>query len=112
MPHFLRKMICALILAAPPLIGAPVSAADKAMLKLGKQVFTTQAEPRCTICHTLADAQAVGEIGPNLDDLKPTVDQVRKAVEDGVDAMPAYETLTEEQIDAVALYVSEMVANK
>jgi mono/diheme cytochrome c family protein len=60
------------------------------------------------LCHTLADAGSTAEIGPNLDELKPTAEQVAAAVGDGVGVMPAYqETLTEEQIAAVAAYVAE-----
>lgn len=35
----------------------------------GKQVFTTDAQPPCATCHTLADAGASGQIGPNLDEV-------------------------------------------
>ncbi|PMR82520.1 sulfide dehydrogenase [Halomonas urumqiensis] len=76
------------------------------MLALGKQVFTEQAAPSCTICHTLSDAGSTGAIGPNLDDLKPTADMVRNAVKNGVGVMPAYrESLDEAQIDALAAYL-------
>lgn len=37
----------------------------------GKELFTTAAkpgDPTCASCHTLADAKAVGVVGPNLDD--------------------------------------------
>lgn len=111
MPHLPRKQApCAAILASMLLLAAPISglAADDAKLELGKQVFTTEAVPQCAICHALADAEAVGEVGPSLDELKPTEDQVRAAVEGGVGVMPAYaELLTEEQIDAVSRYVAE-----
>jgi mono/diheme cytochrome c family protein len=59
----------------------------------------------------LADAQATGEIGPNLDELKPTRDRVRAAVTNGIGVMPAYgEILSAEQIDAIVEYVSGAVA--
>ena len=84
-------------------------AQDEATEDLGKQVFTTEAAPNCGICHTLADAGAVGEIGPNLDDLMPSEERVRAAVLGGFEAMPSYEgVLTPEQIDAVAAYVAEV----
>lgn len=73
---------------------------------MGKRVFTEQASPSCTICHTLSDAGSSGAIGPNLDDLEPTADQVRTAVTGGVGVMPAYgESLTEAQIEALAAYI-------
>ena len=73
----------------------------------GKHIFTQVAQPSCTICHTLADAGAEGSIGPNLDELKPTREQVINAVSGGVGIMPAFEgSLTEEQIKAVADYIT------
>ncbi|HLV77737.1 MAG TPA: cytochrome c [Marinobacter sp.] len=73
----------------------------------GKQIFTQGAQPSCTICHTLADAGSAGEIGPNLDELKPSFEQVVNAVTSGVGVMPAFEeSLSEAQIQAVARYVS------
>jgi mono/diheme cytochrome c family protein len=73
---------------------------------LGKTIFTEKAEPKCAICHTLADAGSVGEIGPSLDELKPSAERVKTAVVNGVGVMPAFEGLSEEEIDAVAHYVS------
>ncbi|SNB59269.1 Cytochrome C oxidase, cbb3-type, subunit III [Marinobacter sp. es.042] len=72
----------------------------------GKLVFTQQSQPACTICHTLADAGSAGAVGPNLDELKPSREQVINAVTSGVGIMPAFnESLSEEQIRAVAEYV-------
>jgi mono/diheme cytochrome c family protein len=52
----------------------------------------------------------VGEVGPILDDLKPDAERVKAAVVNGIGVMPAYEeTLTQEQIDAVARYVATAV---
>ncbi len=87
----------------------PASAAnDDAALKLGKAVFMEQAQPGCGVCHTLADANAAGEIGPVLDDMKPDAERVKAAVVNGIGVMPAFEALTVEQVDAVARYVSEV----
>ena len=95
----LTAVLVATVVATP--------AQDAAKIKQGKDIFTAGAEPACAICHTLADAGATGEVGINLDDLKPKADRVRAAVRDGVGAMPAYgETLSKEQIDAVAQYVA------
>jgi mono/diheme cytochrome c family protein len=33
----------------------------------GKQIFTTAAQPPCASCHTLAEANASGTVGPDLD---------------------------------------------
>ncbi|MFC6486884.1 c-type cytochrome [Nitratireductor sp. GCM10026969] len=72
----------------------------------GKELFSS-VEPACSVCHVLRDAGAVGRVGPNLDELQPTPEQVRKALQDGPGAMPAYgERLSEAEIDAVAEYVA------
>lgn len=86
-------------------------AADEAMLETGRQVFTEEATPPCTVCHTLADAGASGQVGPNLDQLQPSPELVRQAVAGGVGIMPAYgDQLSEAQIEAVAHYVSTVAA--
>lgn len=82
------------------------AAADEQSPALGRRIFVELAEPRCSLCHTLADAGALGTVGPSLDALKPNKEQVVAAVTNGVGVMPPYETLTREQIDALALYVS------
>ena len=57
--------------------------------------------------HTLADAGAEGEIGPVLDDEKPSASQVLAAVKSGLGVMPSYEViLTQEEMRSVALYVA------
>lgn len=87
--------------------GAAVGdAPDTATLEKGKAVFMTEAVPTCALCHTLQEAGATGAIGPDLDALKPTYEQVRAAVREGVGIMPSFEdTLDEEAIDAVSAYV-------
>lgn len=77
------------------------------LYKQGKQVFD-QAEPSCAICHTLADAGSAGAIGPNFNDLKPSEEQVWKALNGGVGIMPDFsDSLSQEQMKAVAHYVAE-----
>jgi mono/diheme cytochrome c family protein len=61
----------------------------------------------CGTCHTLADAGSSGAVGPNLDDAKPTKELAVDRVTNGAGAMPPFAgQLTDEQIDAVATYVS------
>jgi cytochrome c553 len=74
----------------------------------GKQVFTGSAG--CTNCHTLADAGSTGNVGPNLDDAKPSYDLVVTRVTNGSPAgMPPFKgTLTPTQIQDVAAYVSSV----
>jgi mono/diheme cytochrome c family protein len=66
----------------------------------------------CSGCHTLADAETTGKVGPNLDEAKPSYERALMMVRDGggggLGVMPKFEgTLTPEQIDAVARYVSD-----
>jgi cytochrome c6 len=102
----------ALGLALSGLLGtvqAGEAATDDARYQLGRKVFTEQAQPSCTICHTLQDAGASGAIGPNLDELKPAPERVMAAVRGGVGVMPAFaDLLSAEQIEAVAHYVSQV----
>ncbi len=75
----------------------------------GRAIFSETAQPNCAICHALSDADSNGEIGPNLDELKPTEDMVRAAVTSGVGVMPAYgDILSEQDIAAVAAYVAQV----
>ena len=70
----------------------------------GAQVFATSG---CGGCHTLAAANANGQIGPNLDVLQPTVAQVETRVEEGGGVMPSFrDRLSAEQIRAVAEFVA------
>lgn len=84
----------------------PLAQADPLSIELGRRVFLEMAQPQCALCHTLAEAKAAGNVGPNLDDLRPEADRVKAAVVNGIGAMPPYDSLTKEQINAVALYVS------
>jgi uncharacterized cupredoxin-like copper-binding protein/cytochrome c551/c552 len=80
-----------------PLQGDPVA---------GKAVFTANA---CGSCHTLAAAGSGGNVGPNLDLLKPSQARVRSAVQNGVTAggnvMPAFTSLSQTDVNNVAAFV-------
>jgi mono/diheme cytochrome c family protein len=72
----------------------------------GKMVFTSAG---CTGCHTLADAGATGNVGPNLDDAKPPAELVVDRVTNGKGAMPSFKgQLSEQDIENVAAYVSSV----
>ncbi len=91
------------IALATQLLALPLAAGAS---ELGRQVFTEKATPACAVCHTLAAAGATGEVGPSLDELKPSKSQILEAVRTGVGVMPRYTgLLTEEQIQAVAEFV-------
>ena len=77
--------------------------ADPKMI-LGLDVYNNKAQ--CGVCHTLKVAQSEGQIGPNLDLLKPQMSQIISAVTNGIGVMQAWEgILSYEEIEAVAYYV-------
>jgi mono/diheme cytochrome c family protein len=74
--------------------------------RAGTQVF---AQASCGGCHTLAAADARGQVGPNLDALRPEFDDVADQVRDGGKGMPAFsDRLTHDEIQSVAAYVAEV----
>ena len=76
----------------------------------GKDIFLNKAV--CSNCHTLKDAGSNGQIGPNLNEIRPDKLRIINAVTNGIGVMPAYEgQLTSEEIEAVAHYVSISAAN-
>ena len=79
-----------------------VLADDK--MKLGLKVYNEKA--MCGACHTLKAAKSNSNIGPNLDQLKPSIEQIEYVVKYGNGVMQAWDgILTEEEIQAVAYYV-------
>ena len=80
-----------------------ISFANEKMI-LGLDVFNNKAA--CGTCHTLQSAGSSGNIGPNLDILKPQIEQTINAVTNGIGVMPPWEgILTTEEIEAVAYYL-------
>ena len=81
----------------------PVFADSK--MELGLEVFKNKAQ--CGMCHVLKVARSEGQIGPNLDELKPLMPQVILVVTNGIGVMPAFEEmLSTKEIEAVAHFVS------
>jgi len=73
-------------------------------MEIGLDVYNNKA--MCGTCHTLQAAGSEGDIGPNLDQLKPSIDQILYAVSNGIGVMPPWEgILSKEEIEAVAFYV-------
>jgi len=80
--------------------------ADSEKMALGLEVYNNKA--MCGACHVLKAAASEGDIGPNLDSLKPSEEQVKGVVTEGLGVMPAFGEeglLTSEEIDAVSYYV-------
>jgi len=81
--------------------------ADSEKMALGLEVFNNKA--MCGTCHVLKAAGSTGDIGPDLDSLKPSEEQVKGVVTEGLGVMPAFGEeglLTSEEIDAVSYYVA------
>jgi cytochrome c553 len=69
----------------------------------GKGIFANYG---CGSCHTLEAAGTSGNIGPNLDEAKPSLSLVVARVTNGKGAMPSFkDTLSDKQIRDVAAYV-------
>jgi mono/diheme cytochrome c family protein len=76
----------------------------------GKEIFLGSSG--CGTCHTLADAGTSGTVGPVLDDAKPSYDLVVDRVTNGQGGMPPFSsTLSEEDIQNVAAYVSSVAGS-
>ena len=73
-------------------------------MRLGLDIYNNKA--MCGTCHTLKDAGSTGDIGPNLDMLKPQIEKIIYAVTNGIGVMPPWlDILTPEEIEAVAYFV-------
>ena len=96
MKQILLILICLIISFSP------VFADSK--IELGLEVYNNKAQ--CGVCHTLQAAGSEGQIGPNFDQIKPTIPQIITAVTNGIGVMPPWEgILTYEEIEALAYYV-------
>ncbi|WP_407924936.1 SorU family sulfite dehydrogenase c-type cytochrome subunit [Schauerella aestuarii] len=82
-----------------------------AMMDAGRQLFH-KAAPACALCHTLADAQSTGAIGPVLDEIKPDATRVETAIRNGIGQMPAYTNLSEQDIKTLSSYVAKAAAGE
>jgi cytochrome c6 len=69
----------------------------------GREIFLAN----CGTCHTLADAGTTGTVGPDLDQSAPSYELAVDRVTNGQGIMPPFgDSLTNEQIQDVAAYVS------
>ena len=77
---------------------------------LGKDIYLN--EGNCAACHSLRDAGSVANVGPNLNEIRPDLGRVIISVTNGAGVMPSYlGILTQDEIEAVAYYVSEASMN-
>ena len=103
-PMMIHSTLATSLLSAA--FALPVLAQDKD--EAGRKLFTKTAVPACAVCHTLKNAGATGEIGPSLDELKPDASRVEKAVRNGIGQMPAFKSLSDEDVKALAAYVERV----
>jgi cytochrome c6 len=72
----------------------------------GELVFVNNG---CGFCHTLKDVAADGNVGPNLDETKPSYDLVVERVTNGKAPMPSFsDDMTPQEIQDVAAYVTSV----
>jgi mono/diheme cytochrome c family protein len=95
--------------AAPaPATSSPVPA--NASATAGAKVFGAAG---CGSCHTLAAANATGQVGPNLDSARPGYETVVEKVTNGGGGMPSFKgQLSEQQIRDVAAFVATRAGSK
>ena len=68
------------------------------------EVYKNKAE--CGICHTMQAAGSTGNIGPNLDQLKPQEAQIINSVTNGIGVMQSWEgILTEKEIELSLIHI-------
>jgi mono/diheme cytochrome c family protein len=95
----MKKNILILVL----FLFSKISFADEKMI-LGLDIYNNKAQ--CGTCHSLQSAGSDGQIGPNLDMLKPQMEQIISAVTNGIGVMPPWGgILTDKEIESVAYYV-------
>ena len=84
---------------------APAALTDEQVTK-GRTMFTDNG---CNACHTLADANAAGSIGPSFDG-NPNLDkgQAVNVITNGQGPMPNFAWLGEEDIDLLAAYIVQV----
>lgn len=86
--------------------GSSSSGADVQQIQAstGKEIFQ---KAGCVSCHTLAAGGGSGNIGPNLDEEKPSKDVVISKVTNGDGRMPSFKgRLSTEQINTVAEFIA------
>ena len=74
----------------------------------GKKLFVegVSGQVNCALCHVLEHAGSQGPVGPNLNELGPDEERVRKAVRNGIGPMPAFAWLSDDQVTLLARYVA------
>jgi len=101
----LRLLSSGVFLAIVLLVSACGGSKHGAASSPGAKVF---ASAGCASCHTLKAVDAKGQIGPNLDELKPDQSTVAHQVRTGGNGMPSFKRrLSGSQITQVASFVAQ-----
>ena len=84
----------------------PAEALSAEQVAKGRQVFNDNG---CNACHTLADANAAGSVGPSFDG-NPNLDKGHAVavITNGQGPMPSFSWLGEQDIDLVAAYIVQV----
>jgi cytochrome c553 len=65
----------------------------------------------CGGCHTLAAAGSDGQVGPNLDQLRPSASRIALQITDGGTAMPSFSgSLSSSEIQSLAAWIASVAA--
>ena len=101
-----------LIVGATDLLSAPAMATDNSALERGEQIFNSN----CAACHmgggnviSANRTLKISDLNTHVEAYTSTpLEALEHEIEDGLNAMPGYaDTLTEEEIIAVATYVEQ-----
>ena len=102
----------ALALVAVPVASAFAASEDPPAPLSGEQVAAARQKFQdngCNACHTLADANAAGSVGPSFDgNARLDKGHVIDVVTNGQGPMPSFSWLGEEDIDLIAAYVVQV----
>jgi mono/diheme cytochrome c family protein len=99
--------VALLLAAGVPLIASACGGGGSASSLSGSPGATIFHDHGCYQCHTLSIAKATGQVGPNLDLLKPDAVTVAHQVRVGGNGMPSFQSqLSNKQIQQVAQFVA------
>ena len=84
----------------------PAPALSAEQVTKARQMFSDNG---CNACHTLADANAAGSVGPSFDgNANLSKDHAVQVITDGQGPMPSFGWLGEEDINLIAAYVVQV----
>ncbi len=107
-----RSKVAAMFACATLALGAAACGGENEGSKGGAGSSDVASDPAgafassCGNCHTLSAAATTGQVGPNLDELKPDQATVAAAIKEGPGVMPSG-LFQGADVDAVAKYVAD-----